>query len=189
MEAFEQRIEQVLNENSEWPGSADEMWIEISSQLQPEAKKRLWTSRPAWLGAAATATVLLAIMLHTVSTPVPPETPDTAEISPMRTYNFSMLAEPQVHHPGDQVEIALNSFPAAEPEKDFGLRLIVWQDSGTEQIIVSETVLDDEALLGRPSLTVSAPTEPGIYRFVVEGTIRDGSGFSQVFADLTIRVE
>lgn len=187
MEAFDEKIAQVLKENSEWPGSADELWGKVATRLQPERKKRLWPRKPLWFGAAA-ATVLLAIMLHNLSTPLPPAEPELTEMPQLRSFSVSMLAEPLVYRPGEQVEVALHTYPEAESLRSPGLRLVIWKEVEGEQVVVSETILEDDDILVQPSLMVRTPTEPGIYRFVVEG-LWEGEEFTTVFGDVTIRVE
>lgn len=189
MKTFDQKIEQTLQENSEWSGSADALWGKISSQLQPETTKRPWKRKPFLFGAAAT--VVLAFMLHTMFTPVPlpPSTLEPTEMLRMQTFGIAMLPEPEVYHPGEQVELAFGAHPPSEWAENQELRLAIWKEVKEEQILAGERMVHEEEILGQSFLSVQSPVEPGLYRLVLEGTFMHEGQTTAVFAEKTILVE
>ena len=191
MTTLDDKIEQALQENSEWCGSADALWGKISSQLQPESTKLPWKRRPLWFSVAAAATVLLAFMLHTMFTPAPlhPTIPEPTEMPRMQTFSIAMLPEPEVYHPGAQVELAFDTYLAHEWDHDQVPHLIIWKEVGMEQILTNELPVREEQIIGQHSLSVESPDEPGLYRFVLEGTFLYEGQRTAVFAEKTILVE
>lgn len=189
MKTFEEKIEQTLQENSEWSGSADALWGKISSQLQPETAKRPWKRKPFLFGAAAT--VVLAFMLHTMFTPVPlpPSTLEPTEMLRMQTFSIAMLPEPEVYHPGEQVKLAFGAYPPSEWAENQELRLAIWKEVKEEQILAGERMVHEEEILGQSSLSVQIPVEPGLYRLVLEGTFIHEGQTTAVLAEKTILVE
>jgi hypothetical protein len=191
MKTFEEKIEEALRENSEWSGSADALWGKISSQIKSRPLRDSFRRRSLWAGAAAAATFFLAFMLHTMlgPPPLPPEVPEGMELARMQTFSAIMLAEPEVYYPGDQVELTLSTYPSSDWDEGHDLRLIIWKTMEAEQILAGEVSLLDEQMKGQESVWVQSPMEPGLYRFVVEGTFVDGDQRLSVFAEKTILVE
>ena len=63
---LDERIREALRANSQWPGSPDELWQRISSQLQPKPKR---SRQPLWLGTAAAAVLGLVFVFQAVWNP------------------------------------------------------------------------------------------------------------------------
>ncbi|HBG00296.1 MAG TPA: hypothetical protein DDW87_01805 [Firmicutes bacterium] len=190
MTTFEEKIEQTLREKSQWPGSSDDLWQRVSSQLKPE--KPRWIQRRVWFGVAAAATVFLVFMVHTMLTPLPPEITDPELTERPRIQSFSMpMPSEKVRTvlPGEKVQIALDRYPASEWDQEQLPRLTIWKDVDSEQILQAERLLREDEILGQSFLVVRSPTEPGVYRFVVEGTFTLVGEHTVVFAEETIRVE
>lgn len=189
MKTFDETIEQTLRQNSEWSGSADELWSKVSSQMQAEPEKRIWTRKPFLFGAATAATVFLAFMLHTMITSVPPDVPQVEEIAPFQTFRIMMLEEPEIYLPGEPVELVLSSYPMTETEPSQSPRLFIWRQGDEEEMLAGEVLLDEEKISGQSSLVITSPVDPGLYRLVVEGSFTAGEQRFTVFAEKTILVE
>lgn len=192
MTTLDEKIEQTLQKNSEWSGSADALWGTISNQLQqPRTTKHPWKHRPLWFGAAAAATVFLAFMLHSMFTPstLPPALPEPQEMARMQTFSVAMLPEPEVYRQGEQVELAFDTYLASEWEQDQMLRLVIWTEVEGEQIPTGELPIRKEDILGQHSLSIESPDEPGLYRLMLEGLFVHEGQRMAVFAEKTILVE
>ena len=184
---FDQQIKKTLEKNSEWPGSSDQLWERISTQL--EQKKRPWHKQPFWLGTAVAAILLLALMVQSIRSPLPPETPTPEMLSRMQSFSTIMLSvEPRSVNVGEQLELPLDIYLTEESEPEHA-QLLIWKTSDTEDLLVSELLLDGSELFVQGSLDVDAPTEPGTYRLVVQGlTHQEGQAYA-IYAEETIRVE
>ncbi|MDI9423021.1 MAG: hypothetical protein QM451_12450 [Bacillota bacterium] len=190
MQRFDEQITETLRAKSEWPGSADALWGRISSDLdQPRSK---WRRKRLWVGMATAATIFLAFMIHTMLTPLPPDPPDpqfSRLASPEAFSLFMVPEEIQTVLPGEEVQIALGSYFTPEGDDDRDLRLVIWRSLHSEEVLVEERLLEEDEILGQSVLWVVSPTEPGLYRFVVEGTLLTEGERMTLAAEQTIRVE
>ena len=191
MKTFDEQIEDVLRQKSEWPGSADFLWENISGQIEMKPKKQSFRRRSFWMGAGAVATIFLAFMLYTMlNTPVlPPVVPEEPQLARMQMFSAIMLTEPEVYLPGEQVELFLTSHPVDNWNEGQDLSLTIWKDVEAEQSMVSRSTLPHELIRGQDSAFVQSPMDPGLYRLVVEGSFMDGDQRISVFGEKTIRVE
>ena len=95
---LDERIREALRANSQWPGSPDELWQRISSQLQPKPKR---SRQPLWLGTAAAAVLVLVFVFQAVWNPQPPPLPEAEEAVPMRMLTAVLPPSgPQLVQPG-----------------------------------------------------------------------------------------
>lgn len=191
MKTFDEQIEDVLRQKSEWPGSADFLWENISGQIEMKPEKQSFRRRSFWMGAGAVATIFLAFMLYTMlNTPVlPPVVPEEPQLARMQMFSAIMLTEPEVYLPGEQVELILTSHPVDNWNEGQDLSLTIWKDVEAEQSMVSRSTLPHELIRGQDSAFVQSPMDPGLYRLVVEGSFMDGDQRISVFGEKTIRVE
>jgi hypothetical protein len=141
---------------------------------------------------ATAATIFLAFMIHTMLTPLPPDPPDpqfSRLASPEAFSLFMVPEEIQTVLPGEEVQIALGSYFTPEGDDDRDLRLVIWRSLHSEEVLVEERLLEEDEILGQSVLWVISPTEPGLYRFVVEGTLLTEGERMTLAAEQTIRVE
>lgn len=183
---LDERIRKALRANSKWQGSPEELWGRISSQLNKEAKR---SRQPLWLGTAAAAVVLLALLLHTVWNPLPPQPPEVEQAAPMRMLSSALPElEPRVVRAGGEIQLALDihlagGVPETQPQ------LEIWKEDGQESALVSELDLSGVELLRDGFLTITAPSEPGSYRLVVRGTVKEQNELYGIYAEETIVIE
>jgi hypothetical protein len=191
MKTFEEKIQETLLENSEWSGSSDALWSKISGQLQSEKIKVHKKQRNVWFGAAVAATVFLAFMLRTmfVSTPLPPPAPEAPDVLRMQTFSVAKLPEPEVFSPGQEVELAFDTYLPSEWSLEQSVYLAIWKNTGEEETLTEERLIQEGEILGTSSLPVQAPTEPGLYRLLLEGTFVYEGRPQAVFGEKIIRIE
>ena len=79
--ALDREIKQALEENSQWTGSADQMWDNIAAKLK-RPPKPWWQRTPLWLGTAAAAAVI-AVVLRTSLPPPELDIYEHADLSNM----------------------------------------------------------------------------------------------------------
>ena len=106
--ALDREIKQALEENSQWTGSADQMWDNIATKLK-RPPKPWWQRTPLWLGTAAAAAVI-AVVLRT-SLPPPEQPQPMLESAPrLQTFSAIMLDEEVRLKAGGQLEIPLDIY-------------------------------------------------------------------------------
>ncbi|MDI9441674.1 MAG: hypothetical protein GX101_03245 [Firmicutes bacterium] len=172
--ALDREIKQALEENSQWTGSADQMWDNIAAKLK-RPPKPWWQRTPLWLGTAAAAAVI-AVVLRT-SLPPPEQPQPMLESAPrLQTFSAIMLDEEVRLKAGGQLEIPLDIYLHADQSKMVRQpRLTIWELNDGQEELVEERLLAEEDLFPTRVLFVSAPNRAGTYRLTVEGQItRDG---------------
>ncbi|NLL47492.1 MAG: hypothetical protein GX249_02815 [Firmicutes bacterium] len=191
MKEFDEQIEKVLREKSEWPGSPDVLWEKVASQINGESRRNPVRRRSLWIGASAAATMFLAFMLRTMLFPpvLPPVVPENLEMMRMQTFSAVMLPEPEIHHPGEPVELILTTYPIDGVGEDQGLRLLIWQETESGPVLVEEVSLLDEEVHEQDSILIQSPLAPGLYSLVVEGNYAHGDKQISVFGEKTILLE
>lgn len=183
---FDEQVKNTLEEHSQWPGSADELWGKISSQLDNE--KRAWQKRPFWLGTAVAALLFVALFAQTVLSPLPSETPEVQDLSKMQTFSAVMFVEElQSVQAKEEIEIDLDIFLAVEEQSEYAT-LVIWRLGENDQNVMAEHVLDATELLTQRKLIIEAPEESGTYRLVVEGVAREEEQIYQIYGEKTILV-
>lgn len=188
MKTFDEQIKQTLKDNSQWPGSADDLWKSISSQLESEKPSR--RPKPIWFGAAAAATIFLAFLLQTTLPTVPPAVPEVFEAPQLRTFTMSMMVEePLVVRSEEEVELTLNIYPALDSDLEEKLLLATWEETEFGEVLVEERQLSPDDILGHDAILVKAPQAAGSYRLVLDGVFRDQGEFMVVFAEEKVHVE
>lgn len=184
---FDEQIKKTLEEKSQWSGSSDQLWEKVATQL--DQKKPLWHRPPFWLGTAVAAMFIVAVLLQTVFSPLPPETHEAEELPRMQTFSTIMLSpEPLFIQVGAELELALDIYLAGEGETEYA-HLLIWKLEELEETLITELDLNAKELLEQGSLTVSAPGEPGSYRLVVQGVARDQEQLYSIYAEQSIFVE
>ena len=185
---FDEQIKRTLQENSEWTGSADVLWEKVASRLKQE--QRWWMRRPLWLSTVAAATVLLAVMVHSMLTPPPRQAPEPAEFSRMQTFSALMLPEESlVVQKEEPLELALDIYLAAPGDAKRQPLLLLWKQEESGDVLAGEYVLSDEDLFGKTFLAIKAPAESGSYRVVVQGTFYHEEQLYVVFTEKSIVVK
>ncbi len=188
MKTLDDKIEQTLKDHSKWSGSEDALWGRIATQLQPGPTKLHWRRKPMWIGAAA-ATVLLAFMLHSMYSPLPPNVPEMTDLSRMQPFSLSMLVGPEVYRAGEDIELTLYSSPYDALEPEHAIRVLVWKQVDLEETLACEILLGAEEVRGQDSLWIQGPSEEGLYRLVVEGTFTHDGERIRLYAEKTILIE
>ncbi|MFY9359973.1 MAG: hypothetical protein WBM05_04625 [Limnochordia bacterium] len=182
---LDERIREALRANSQWPGSPDELWQRISSQLQPKPKR---SRQPLWLGTAAAAVLVLVFVFQAVWNPQPPPLPEAEEAVPMRMLTAVLPPSgPQLVQPGEVVELTLDAHLSSQgaPAPP---RLEIWQEGDAEEVLVMERGLSGGELVETRLLTVQAPEEPGSYRLVVRGTVEEQGQLLEIYGEKSIVV-
>lgn len=184
---LDQRIKQVLEAKSEWPGSEGQLWDRVSSQLK--YKRPWWQRQNLWLGGAAAAIVILAFMVQTVLSPMPPELPEPQLLRSMPALFFEDIAleQPLVLPAGAPVQLMLEFYPLSGDPSLGAPTLQVWaRDADGMEALVKETPLTtrkDTSLLA-----VVTPENPGSYRLVVQGMFQEGTEYYGIYAEQQIEL-
>lgn len=184
---FDEQIKKTLKENSQWPGSSEQLWDKVSSQLEP--RKRLWLRPPFWFGTAVAAMLLVAVLVKTVFSPLPPTLPEVEEMPRMQTFSAVMLpVEPISVQAEAELGLALDIYLVAEEEPEYA-QLLVWQIDELEETLHTKIDLEADYLLEQGSLTVEVPRNAGTYRLVVQGVVQDQNQLYGIYAEQIIIVE
>lgn len=179
---FDEKIQHALSQNSQWTGSPDALWERISPQLP--SKTPWWKRKPLWAGTLAAAVILLVLFTQNK---LPPTNIEIKQEPPMMR-SFMAVDEP----------LALMEAAAGEVINiSVKLRTIMEKDAPSPHIHLftigpdgdQETILKTELdnfenfkWLGEEgaqiSVSVQAPTQPGLYYLSVEGVVeRNGESF------------
>lgn len=184
---LDERIKQVLEAKSEWPGSEGQLWDRVSAQLN--YKSPWWQRQNLWLGGAAAAIVILAFVVQTVLSPMPPELPESQLLRTMPALFFEDIAleQPLVLPAGAPVELLLEFYPLKDDPSLGAPTLQVWaMDVDGMEALVEETPLTihkDTSLLA-----VITPKNPGSYRLVVQGMLQEGTEYYGIYAEQQIEL-
>ncbi len=183
---LDERIKQALRKNSQWEGSAEALWAQIASQLEEKPKPK---RQPLWLGTAAAAVLVMALVLQAVWSPHPPEPqlPQADKSAELRLFSTALPPIPREAVPGGgTVELVLEVHltPAGTPSPP---QLEIWQE-GTEPALVIQEELDGAQLLREGVLIVQAPSEPGSYRLVVHGSVPGEGQLYAIYGEKLVEV-
>lgn len=184
---LDERIKQVLEVKSEWPGSKGQLWDRISTQLNH--KRPWWQRQNLWLGAAAAAIVMLAFMVQTVLSPMPPELPEPQLLRSMPAlFSEEITLEQALALPvGAPVELVLEVYPLMDVPSLGAPTLQVWAIGvdGMEALVEETTLaIDKDTSL----LTVLAPANPGLYRLIIQGMLQEGTEYYGIYAEQQIEL-
>ena len=171
---FEEKIYHALNQNSQWTGSPDTMWEEISAELPK--KTPWWKQNQLWIGTMAAAVLLLVLFSQIGEPPPPVET----EQEPVLMRSFMVEPERIMEAASDEVinmTVELTPVLKDGTSSPFVHLYKIGPDGNGET--VSKTALENWESLewtGRETaeitVPVQAPAEPGLYYISIEGVVQ-----------------
>lgn len=187
--SLDHKIEEALLAKTEWDGSADQLWHNISRELKPQTP--WWQKQSLWFVPTIAAAVVIFFVFQSTLSPLPPTNPELENVPKLRMFSAPMdQLSPINVEAGSTFDLQLevNSLQTemVEPKAKFSL----WKqvEGEADELIREQPILQDE-LINQGVLPVQVPLQNGRYKLLAQGQLElDGDLFS-IYAEQEIVVQ